>query len=70
MMYNAETIQQIYGSMPYKWPSYIKHTIISADQLRFVLINTHPMQHAVNMLPNYVWLVTSPALHSINNSLM
>jgi len=33
MMHIAETIQQISGGMPYKWQSYIKHIIISADHL-------------------------------------
>jgi len=37
----AETIQQITGSTPYKWQSYIKHTTISADHLQFLaLIHT------------------------------
>jgi len=41
MMHITETIRQISGSMPYKWQSYIKYTIISADHLQFhVLIHT------------------------------
>jgi len=37
-MHIAETIQQISGSTPCKWQSYIKHTIISVDHLHFLVL--------------------------------